>query len=65
MLLAFITLFLRLSVPMGKYSYAKGRRKAVEKFTNRQWVGMLAMVSAILIGIVLLYMLGYLHFDAD
>jgi hypothetical protein len=50
---------------MGKYSYAKGRRKVVEKFTNRQWLGMLAMVSAILIGMLLLYVLGYLNIDAD
>ena len=50
---------------MGKYSYGKGRRKAVEKFTTWQWVGILAMVTAIFIGIALLYVLDYLHFDAD
>jgi hypothetical protein len=64
LLLAFIT-FLELRAPMGKYSYGKGRRKAVEKFTTWQWVGILAMVTAIFIGIALLYVLGYLHFDAD
>jgi hypothetical protein len=62
--LAFIT-FLELRAPMGNYSYGKGRRKAIEKFTTWQWVGILAMVTAIFIGIALLYVLGYLHFDAD
>jgi len=50
---------------MGKYSYGKGRRKAIGKFTNRQGLWILAMVGAILIGTLLLYMLGYLRIDAD
>jgi hypothetical protein len=50
---------------VGKHSYGKGRRKAIEKFTNWQGLWILAMVGTILIGILLLYMLGYLHIDAD
>ena len=47
---------------MGKYSY-KGRRKAVERFTNWHGLGNLVVISAILGGLLLLWMLGYLHFD--
>jgi hypothetical protein len=65
LLLARVVLFSRLRVPMGNYSYGKGRRKAVEKVTTWQWLGMLAMFVAISIGMLLLYMLGYLHIDAD
>lgn len=50
---------------MGKYSYGKGRRKSVEKFTNWQGLWILAVLSAFAIGTLLLYVLGYLHFDAD
>jgi hypothetical protein len=47
---------------MGKYSF-KGRRKAVEKFSTRQGVGILVAIGGILAGMLLLWMLGYLHFD--
>jgi len=63
-LLAFITLFLRLGRSMGKYSF-KSRRNAVEKFTTRQGLGILVAISGILAGLLLLWMLGYLHFDVD
>ena len=62
MLLAFVTLFLRLRGSMGTYSY-KGRRKAVERFTNWHGLGILLVISGILGGLLLLWMLGYLHFD--
>jgi hypothetical protein len=52
-------------VRMGKYSYGKGRRKVIEEFTNRQGLWILAVLSAFAIGTLLLYMLGYLHLDAD
>jgi hypothetical protein len=61
-LLAFVTLFWRLRGSMGKYSY-KGRRKAVERFTNWHGLGILLVISVILGGLLLLWMLGYLHFD--
>jgi hypothetical protein len=62
-LLAFVTLFLRLRESMGKYFY-KGRRKAVERFTNCHALWILLVISVILGGLLLLWMLGYLHFDA-
>jgi hypothetical protein len=49
---------------MDKYSY-KGRRKAVERFTNWHGLGILVVISAVLGGLLLLWMLGYLHFDVD
>ena len=61
-MLAFVTLFLRLRESMGKYSY-KGRRKAVERFTKWHGLGILLVISVILGGLPLLWMLGYLHFD--
>jgi hypothetical protein len=46
-------------------SPGRGRKKAVEKFTSRQGLLMLAMVILLSIGLVLLYVLGYLHLDAE
>jgi hypothetical protein len=63
LLLAFIT-FLELRAPMGKYSYGNGRRKAVEKFTIWQWLMLVGVISGILLGFVVLWMHGYLNFDA-
>jgi hypothetical protein len=49
---------------MGKYCYAKGRRrKVIEAFTNWQGLWILAVVTALSMGTLLLYMLGYLHLD--
>ena len=50
---------------MGKYSYDKGRRKDVEKFTIWHGLWMLAIVGAILAVMLLLYVLGYLPIDTD
>jgi len=47
---------------MAKQSF-KGRRKAVEKFTTRQGLGILLAIGIFLVGLVLLWMLGYLAFD--
>ena len=47
---------------MSKYSY-QGRGKAVEKFTTRQGLGILVASGGIWGGLLLLWMLGYLHFD--
>jgi hypothetical protein len=48
---------------MSKYSY-KGRRKVVERFTNWHGLGILVVIGGIMGGLLLLWMLGYLHFDA-
>jgi hypothetical protein len=60
--LAFIT-FLELRAPMGKSSYGKGRRKAVEEFTTWRWLKIVGVIGGILVGFVVLWMLGYLNFD--
>ena len=63
MLIVFVTLFLRIRGSMAKYSY-KGRRKAIERFTNWHGLGILVVIGGSLGGLLLLWMLGYLHFDA-
>jgi hypothetical protein len=50
---------------MGKYSYGKGRRKVIEEFTYWQGLWILAVLSALAMGTLLLYVLGYLHLDGD
>jgi hypothetical protein len=50
---------------MKTQSPGRGRRKAVEKFTSRQGLWMLALLILIPITLGLLYVLGYLHLDAD
>jgi hypothetical protein len=50
---------------MGKYCCGKGRRRAIEAFTNRQGFWILAMVTAFSMGTLLLYMIGYLCLDGD
>jgi hypothetical protein len=50
---------------MRKYCYGRGRRKVIEEFTNWQGLWLLAVLSAVAIGILLLYVLGYLHLDGD
>ena len=59
-----MTLFLSLRAPMGKCSYGKGRRKAAEKFTTWQWLMLVGVIGGILLGLVVLWMHGYLNFDA-
>ena len=50
---------------MGKYCYGKGRRRVIEEFTHWQDLWILAVLSALALGTVLLYVLGYLHLDGD
>lgn len=50
---------------MGKYCYGKGRRKSIEAFTHRHGLWILAVVTALSIGTLLLYMIGYLRLDGD
>jgi hypothetical protein len=42
-----------------------GRKKAVKTFTTRQGLLMLAIVIVGLIGIIVLWLLGFLSFDVD
>ena len=59
------TVLLRLRGSMGKYSF-KGRGKTVERFTMRQGgLGILVAIGGTLGGLLLLWMLGYLHFDVQ
>ena len=48
---------------MGKYSYGKGRRKAVENFTIWQWLMLVGVIVGILVAFAVLWMHGYLNFD--
>jgi hypothetical protein len=48
---------------MSKYSY-KGRRRVVERFTNLHGLGILGVIGGIMGGLLLLWILGYLHFEA-
>ncbi len=50
---------------MGKYYYGRGRKRVIESFTNQQGLWILAVVVALSMGTLLLYMLGYLHLDGD
>jgi hypothetical protein len=48
---------------MHNYSPTRGRRKAVDKFTVREGFWMLGVVGMVLMGIVLLFVFGYLNAD--
>jgi hypothetical protein len=50
---------------MRNYSLGRGRKKAIKKFTTHEGGWMLGIISAVLVAIALLWMLGYLHFDVD
>jgi hypothetical protein len=50
---------------MGKYCYGKGRRRVIEAFTHRHGLWILTVVTAISMGTLVLYMIGYLHLDGD
>jgi hypothetical protein len=51
---------------MSKYSaHGRGRRKFVEKFGSRQGLWLLGIVAAIMIGMMLLILLGYMNVDMD
>jgi hypothetical protein len=47
---------------MSKHSY-KGRKKVVQRFTTWHGLGILVVIGGIMGGLLLLWMLGYLHFD--
>ena len=48
---------------MNNYSPARGRRKVVEKFTIREGLWILGILAAILMGMLLLFLFGYLNAD--
>jgi hypothetical protein len=50
---------------MSTYSVGKGRKKAVNKFTTRDGLRMVLIIVVALVGMILLWMLGILRFDAD
>ena len=50
---------------MGKYCYGKGRKRIIEEFTHWQGLSILAVLSALAVGTLLQYILGYLHLDGD
>jgi hypothetical protein len=50
---------------MWNYSLGRGRGRAVEKFTHREGLWMLGIVSVICLGILLLFLLGFLSADMD
>ena len=50
---------------MTTYSPGRGSKKAVRRFTSREGLWMVGIVAAALIGMMLLWLLGILNFDAD
>lgn len=50
---------------MQNYSPTRGRRKVVETFTIREGFWMLGIVCVIMMGIMLLFLFGYLNVDID
>jgi hypothetical protein len=50
---------------MSIYSPGRGRRKAVRKFTIRQGLWIVAIVGAVLAGMLMLILFGYVNVDMD
>jgi hypothetical protein len=48
---------------MGKYSYGRGSKKDVEKFTKWQGLVILATAGGILAGLIFLWLAGYMRLD--
>jgi Na+-driven multidrug efflux pump len=48
---------------VGTYSLGKGRKKAVRKFTARQGLWMAMIIGAGMLGMLLLFLLGFFHMD--
>jgi hypothetical protein len=46
-------------------SSRRSKRMSVEKFTNRQGLWMLGLLTLVLLAATLLYVFGYLQLDAD
>jgi hypothetical protein len=50
---------------MGIATDSRGRKKAVSRFTVRDGLLILAVVTATMLAIVLLWILGFFDFDID
>lgn len=50
---------------MKTYLLGKGRKKIVENFTTWNGIWVLGLISGLMAGSMLLYVLGYLHLDGD
>jgi hypothetical protein len=50
---------------MRNFSPGRGRKKAVQRFTTRKGLWMVGIIAAALIGMILLWLLGIVNFDAD
>lgn len=48
---------------MRTYSLARGRKKAVKKFTRRHGLWMALMIGAATLGMLLLFLLGFFQVD--
>ena len=51
------------TIPMHNHSPTRGRRKAVDKFTVREGFWVLGVVVMALMGVVMLFVFGYLDVD--
>jgi hypothetical protein len=51
---------------MSNYSpLGRGRRKSVEKFSSRQGLWLVGILGLIMLGMMLLFLLGYLNVEID
>lgn len=50
---------------MRSYSQGRGRKKVVKKFTISNGLWMMALVAAVMIAMVMLWLLGFFSFDSD
>jgi hypothetical protein len=50
---------------MRTYTTGRGRKKAVKRFTSRDGLFMVGLITAALVAMMLLWLLGIVRFDAD
>lgn len=50
---------------MRSYWPGRGRKKTVEKFTIRNGLWMMALIAAVMIAMLVLWMLGVFRLDVD
>jgi len=48
---------------MNTYSLGRGRKKAVKKFTTRQGLWMSLVIGSAMVGVLLLFLVGFFHVD--
>lgn len=51
------------SSAVNTYSLGRGRKKAVKKFTSYQGLWMSLMIGGAMLGMLLLFLLGFFHVD--